>query len=339
MSKRKMPQTLGGAAAEAPLPPPIAQPEEVPSDDAIAKKIRTAACQSSDDSPPLSPHASRPPGIYPQPEAAPEPQSPTRRVIPQGSPAAAFIRGPGPGSPDNTVLDLTCDLNAVPKDKWNKRRTLSAVIIAVLPIKTKATTIRRNVVLRDQHGECVVCVWGNHTQLINESAIGRPITCVRVCLQEFESVVQVALPKDSSINLGATPKTAPITTWIQHQGNQVLTVPQAIALQQSSIIAIHGIVAQVISETITTKDGKVLPLTTVSIASGPPNAVVPIQFWHAKPDQVAAWTDMEHQAVDVIMIRCQVHGQHGNKYESIGNLTIIRQQKDQTLETWWFKPE
>lgn len=237
------------------------------------------------------------------------------------------------------MQDLTCDLTAIPKDKLNKKRTLSAVVIAVLPIKTKASTIRRNVVLRDEYGECVMCVWGNHTQILNESSVGRSITGFRVCVQEFEGALQVSMPKDSSITIGNTPKSLPILNWLYKVGNSIITVPQALALSTPSVVAIHGILSKVTSETITMKEGKVVQLTTVSIADGPPHAVVLINFWHARPDQVTMWESMLHQAVKANMIRCNVKAERGNSYESIGALSRITIETNTTLEDWWFTPE
>ena len=235
---------------------------------------------------------------------------------------------------------MTCDLSMIPQDKWNKRRTLSAVIIAVLPIKQKASTIRRNVVLRDEHGECVACVWGNHTQIINESTIGRPVTFQRVCLQDYEGIVQLAMPKDASITLGSTPKTAPVNAWFFKSGNTVMSVPEAQLLEKSSIIAMHGIIAKVSTESITLKDGIVCPLTTVILADGPPHAAVSIQFWNAKPDQVSKWDDMLHQAANVTMIRCNhASAQRGNGYDAIGSLTKIIRASDPILEAYWLKPK
>jgi hypothetical protein len=64
------------------------------------------------------------------------------------------------------------------------------VVITVFPVTAKMGTIRRNVVLRDEYGECVVCVWGNHTSILNESTIGRSVTFQRVCIQEYEGVCE-----------------------------------------------------------------------------------------------------------------------------------------------------
>ena len=78
--------------------------------------------------------------------------------------------------------------------------------------------------LRDEHGECLACVWGNHTQIINESTIGRAVTFCRVAIQEYEGTIQLSMPKDSSISIGNTPLTAPILTWYALCGTVVHTI-------------------------------------------------------------------------------------------------------------------
>jgi hypothetical protein len=354
MSKRKQPEggkDQAGPKFADPTPTPPIELAIHTSDIAVGAAAHKKPCpneDSSSDEAPLSPCANRPPGAYPPPSANLEDasltaaramlESPPRRTIPQGSPAAAFLIS-APPSPDSPELDLTCDLSSVPREKWNKRRTMSAVIISVLPTKVKGTTIRRNVILRDQHGECTACVWGNHTQIVNESTVGKPITILRAIIQEYEGNMQVAMPKDGSLTLGPTPKTTPITSWVFAKGNQSVTISTAIAMQQSDVFSTHGIIAQVVSEKVTTKDGKSLDLTTVSLASGPPCVILQLRFWHAKPHEAQTWTDMQHQAVSVTMIRCKADTQRGNSYESIGTLTKISKIKDQALETWWLKPE
>lgn len=152
-------------------------------------------------------------------------QSTMNRVAPIGSPASEFMMA-SPKRCASDTADMTCDLLAIPRDRWNKRRSLSAIVIAVLAIQTKAATVRRNVVLRDEHAECVCTVWGNHTNVINEQAIGRPITLQRICLTEYEGKVQIAMPKDSSVSIGNTPATAPIMLWMQQAGSNMHTVQQ-----------------------------------------------------------------------------------------------------------------
>ncbi len=150
--------------------------------------------------------------------------SPTR-IAPMGSPAAEFLHA----TPNRNCADaanMTCDLAAIPRDKWNKRRSLSAIIISVLPIKTKAATVRRDVILRDQHAECYVTVWGNHTNIINECTIGKPITLQRICVTEYEGKLQIAMPKDSSVTMGNTQQTVPIIQWLHNAGSTFHSVTQ-----------------------------------------------------------------------------------------------------------------
>ena len=120
-------------------------------------------------------------------------------------------------------------------------------------------------------------------------------------------------------------------------GNAAIPVEAAVALNEPRVIAIQGMLAQVTSETITTKSGSVVPLTTVVIATGPPYAVLRVQFWNASQEQTHQWSDMVHNAVKVTMIRCQHQPERGNQFESIGQLSRILLQKDGTLEKWWLK--
>jgi hypothetical protein len=66
--------------------------------------------------------------------------TPPRRVVPKGCPADEFLTHSTAAPPSPDAQDLTCDLTAVPKDSHNKRRNLSAIIIAVFPIYTKGST-------------------------------------------------------------------------------------------------------------------------------------------------------------------------------------------------------
>jgi hypothetical protein len=232
---------------------------------------------------------------------------------------------------------LTCDLRAVPKDSWARRRTLSAVVIAVFPVTTKLTTIRRNVLLRDEYGECIVCVWGNHTSMMNECVVGRAVTFHRVNIQEFEGSTQLGMPKDSSMTLGNTPRTLEILEWLNDTGNDCKSVSAALALTEPAVTGIHGIVARVATETITMKDGTVSKLTCVTITSGPPQQDVSVNFWNAPQTSVAAWTDKQHHSVNLTMVRCNVQTT-GNRYESISGLSKITLRCNAELESWWFTP-
>ena len=156
------------------------------------------------------------------------------KMVPKGSPAESFMQA-SPTKVTEDVSALTCNLSLIPKDRWNKRRSLSAIVLAALPIQSKSSTVRRNVVLRDELDECTVTVWGNHTNILNEAAIGRPVTLQRVCLTAFEGKIQIAMPKDSSVALGNTPQTIPILHWMQRVGTTAVTVTQVRQRQYSNM--------------------------------------------------------------------------------------------------------
>jgi hypothetical protein len=278
------------------------------------------------------------------------------KMVPKGSPAESFMQA-SPTKVTEDVSALTCNLSLIPKDRWNKRRSLSAIVLAALPIQSKSSTVRRNVVLRDELDECTVTVWGNHTNILNEAAIGRPVTLQRVCLTAFEGKIQIAMPKDSSVALGNTPQTIPILHWMQRVGTtavtvtqvrqrqysneceNVLTTLQAIAMQQSTVVCIHGILAKVVHEIVQMKDSTQRPLITISIADGPPKAFLTIQFWNASSGTAELFEQLMHQAVNVTKIRVVADPERGNRYESIGALSKVFNCKNPPLETWWFRPE
>ena len=183
-----------------------------------------------------------------------------------------------------------------------------------------------------------MCVWGNHTQILNEGAVGRAVTFHRICIQEYEGTLQITTPKDSSLSLGNTPSTTSIQSWLVNAGSNLQTVEQALALNTPSVIGLHGILAKVVSETITMKDGKVCNLTTITVANGPPLQTMSVNFWHAKADQVSHWEDMIHQGVNVAMIRCVHEKERGNRFESIGSLSKITRAYNESMEQWWLKP-
>ena len=66
--------------------------------------------------------------------------TPPRRVVPKGSPADEFLTQSAVAPISPGAQDLTCDLTIVPKESYNKRRNLSAIIIGVMPIYTKGST-------------------------------------------------------------------------------------------------------------------------------------------------------------------------------------------------------
>lgn len=207
-------------------------------------------------------------------------KTPPRRVAPKGSPADEFLTSTMVAPPSPDAQDMTCDLSAVPTVSHNKKRTLSAIIIGVLPVYTKGSTVRRNVILRDDVGQCTVCVWGNHTTVIHEGCIGRPITFNRVSIQEHEGNLQLSMPKDSTVALGATPKTNKIQAWLTVVGQTPISVAESITRKDTTITCIHGILAKLTTETITLKTGIERALTTVAIASGHPKAFTLSSFFY-----------------------------------------------------------
>jgi len=215
------------------------------------------------------------------------PETPSRRIQ-KGSPADDFLNTVA-AVPTSNYDALTCDLAAIPKDQYNRRRKLIAVIIGVDQIKTKGSFSRRSVILRDAHDECEVCVWGNHTHLLNESSIGRPVTLNRVCLTEFMEKVSIHMPKDSSVNLGASPDTLQITQWFNQSGHASMSVVAALEITKSSIIAITGILGKILSEIVTSKDGQTENNTTLYIVAGPPRVVLYITFVNQKQDKIDSY--------------------------------------------------
>ena len=261
--------------------------------------------------------------------------TPPRRVAPKGSPADEFLTGTmdAPSSPSQ---EMTCDLSAVPTISHNKKRTLSAIIIGVLPVYTKGLTVRRNVILRDEVGECVVCVWANHTTLIHEGCIGRPVTFNRVSIKEHEGNLQLSMPKDSTVAMGATPKTNKIQAWLSVVGQTPISVVEAISLKTTTITCIHGMLAKVSTETVTLKTGIERALTTLALAAGPPKAFLYIQFWNVANEHAKQWEEMLHLAVNVNKVRCTADGERGNTFESIGDVSTVVRNTDTSLEDWWF---
>ncbi len=257
MSKRKLPETISATVTT------VTSPIQNPTDDDCEAAQTNAAMQQS---------------IMPE--------TPPRRIQ-KGSPADEFLNTQ-PQTVGQTEA-LTCDLSLIPKEQYNKRRTLIAVIIAVEQIKTKGNFSRRTVLLRDAGNECEVCVWGNHTHLLNESSIGRPVTLNRICLTEFAEKVSIHMPKDSSVNLGSSPSTIPLMQWFNQSGHNGLSVAAALDYPKSEVIAIVGILGRIVSEIVTSKDGQTENVTTMYIAAGPPQVVLTIVFTNPKPEKIESY--------------------------------------------------
>ena len=101
----------------------------------------------------------------------------------------------------------------------------------------------------------------------------------------------------------------------------------------------HGILAKVVYEVVTMKDASQRPLITITIASGPPKACLPIQFWNPSPGTTEIFEQLLHQAVNVTKLRVVADLERGNRYESMGSHTRVTSVKDTTLESWWFDPK
>jgi hypothetical protein len=276
------------------------------------------------------------------------PETPPRRIQ-KGSPADEFLITQ-PLTVGTQVDALTCDLTLIPKEQYNKRRTLVAVIIAVDQIKTKGSFTRRNVVLRDSHHECEVCVWGNHTHLLNAASIGRPVTLSRICLTEFAEKVTIHMPKDSSVNLGSSPETIPVMQWFNQSGNTSITVAAALEYPKSDVIAIVGMLGRIVSEIVTSKDGQTENVTTFYIVAGPPQVVMTISFINPKPEKIencqvrmmlnnhnstkTHFQSYLHRVVKISKVRCEVLPT-GPRFTSIGGITFVTPTEDTGLSSWW----
>ncbi len=257
MSKRKLPDTITASVTT------LTSPTQNPEDDSEAAQANAAMQQSV------------------------LPETPPRRIQ-KGSPADEFLNTQAQTAGQSSE-SLTCDLSLIPKDQYNKRRTLIAVVIAVEQIKTKGNFTRRTVLLRDAEHECEVCVWGNHTHLLNESSIGRPVTLNRVCLTEFLDRVSIHMPKDSSVNLGSSPNTIPIMQWFNQSGHNSISVAAALEYPKSDVIAIVGILGRIVSEIVTSKDGQTENVTTIYIAAGPPRIFLTIALINPKPEKIESY--------------------------------------------------
>ena len=161
--------------------------------------------------------------------------------------------------------------------------------------------------------------------------------CVFPLTLLFEGALQLSTPKDSSMNLGNTPRTIEILEWLNNIGNSTQMIMQALEIKIPSVIGIHGILARVATETITMKDGRVSKLTTLTASTGPPHTDVTVKYWNAPPARVAKWEEMVHQAVNVTMVRCTISST-GNRFDAIDGLTKVTPCYNEDLEAWWLKP-
>jgi hypothetical protein len=101
--------------------------------------------------------------------------------------------------------------------------------------------------------------------------------------------VSIHMPKDSSVNLGASPDTLQITQWFNQSGHASMSVVAALEITKSSIIAITGILGKILSEIVTSKDGQTENNTTLYIVAGPPRVVLYITFVNQKQDKIDSY--------------------------------------------------
>ena len=264
------------------------------------------------------------------------------RMVKKGSPADTFLKTLSPSTaPRQAVAEiiLTCDLAAMPKDKWNRKFTLPAIIIGVQPIIKNETTIRRYVVLRDEVSECIVCLWNNFATVITEDNIGSPVLMLGVTLKEYEDKPQLKLPKTASISVGSRPETRSVQEWFRSSASDILSVPDATSLVGPQVITVKGILAKFVEQSIVTLSGAVRNLTTVYIGGGPPLATIAIQFWNPPTNFALCCQSVLHRPVVVSKFRAYLDAQRGNSFESIGNITNISFKRDDQLESWFFESE
>ena len=78
---------------------------------------------------------------------------------------------------------------------------------------------------------------------------------VSVCVCEstltllYEGALQLSTPKDSSMNLGNTPRTIEILEWLHNSGNATQMIMQALAIKIPSVIGDSGYHTRVITLT------------------------------------------------------------------------------------------
>ena len=264
------------------------------------------------------------------------------RSIKKGSPADQYLQSLSPSTVTRPVVPetmLTCDLAAMPKEKWNRKFTLAAIVIGVQPVIKNESATRRNVVLRDEDSECMVCLWNNATTVITEDCIGRPVLLLGVTLKEYEGKPQLKLPKTSSISIGIRPETRGVQEWFHYAASNVLSVTDATKLVGPQVISVSGVVARFVEQTIVTLSGEVRNLVTVYIGGGPPLATIGIQFWNPPTSFASECQSVLLRPVVVTKLRAYLDNQRGSTFESIGNITTIAFKRDDQLEKWWFEGE
>jgi hypothetical protein len=269
------------------------------------------------------------------------PETPPR-LIKKGSPADAFLMtlSPTTSRVATTEVFLTCDLRAVPKENWNRKFNLAAVVISAQPIIKTDISSRRYVVLRDEASECIVCLWNNFATVITEDCVGRAVLLMGVTLNEYDGGPQLKLAKTATISVGKRPETRCVQEWYDYTtALDAIPVPDAMSCLGPQIISVKGICARVVEQSITTLGGSPRNLLTLYVAFGPPLATICIQFWNPASNLAAECQSLLHRPIVVTKIRAYIDTQRGSTFESIGRHSTVSFRHDGELELWWSEPD
>jgi len=100
---------------------------------------------------------------------------------------------------------INCNLSTMPRNLIGQSCSLSAICVHVHPLRRgglSGTIESRTIVLRDNFGECTICVWGDHVHMFDVEPIGRSVTLGRINLKIFANAMAICMSKDSSIVIG-----------------------------------------------------------------------------------------------------------------------------------------
>ena len=102
---------------------------------------------------------------------------------------------------------INCNLSILPHNLIGKSCSLSAICIRVGPVSQRDGTTgvfkRREIELRDQFGDCMISLFGDHVHLFDHDPIGRPVTLSGFDLLMYKDKISICLRKDSTILVGS----------------------------------------------------------------------------------------------------------------------------------------
>lgn len=192
---------------------------------------------------------------------------------------------------------------------------------------------------RDATGEAIVCLWNNHSNIITDECVGRPVLFAGVTVGELDGAPILKLPKASSISIGDRPETRAVKDWWNLQGHDIIDVGQAEqGFTGPQIVSVKGMLAKIVDQNITTQNGASRNLVTLHITGGPPTASITVQFWNSTDGQAKRFEAFLHQSVVIRKMRAYIDVMRGSTFESIGQVTSITKVEDQVLMKWWFTP-